>query len=281
MDRKWLKSPLSMNRRKWTHTPCVCMLMLVHVSLCISICLAVCACLWACMRVRVWLCCCEWVHCDKKTQQQLCQQPKIGLQMAMPVCIFFKFSGQIHTHQKLIRNDVKFLVFYIRVFLCVSRLARSSSCTHALSLPLPHLWSFDRSFELSVSVPECACAYVYLVFCVFASSFFCKYVCERVLYACIAFDAHSLTQYTLHFVRQMLCMILLLYYYNHYATSVWSLLSWRKCLPFTFTHAQYTFIFKVRYRRYSKGYFHQAKNKENPFTNVINGIGRNDGQLLK
>lgn len=79
VNRKWLKSPFLMYRRKWTHShtlQCVCVYACLSVRQPVYVYPYLCECAW----VRA----CVWVHDDKNTKiQQSCQQPQIGLQMAL------------------------------------------------------------------------------------------------------------------------------------------------------------------------------------------------------
>lgn len=122
--------------------------MLVHVSLLKSVGLFVhththmCVCMNACASVCVVVC--GFIVTKFKTTT-ICQRSKIGLQMAM-LSTYFKFSSQIHTHQKLIRNDVKFLVFYIHVCFPASTFffihtQKTNSHTHSSPLSFSVVWS--------------------------------------------------------------------------------------------------------------------------------------------
>lgn len=136
-----------MYRRKWTHAHRACVCMSVYPSVCAHACGCVCA------RVCVLL----WVGSLWQKHQNTTIMPTATDCPTDGNAVYqtdFNVSGQIHTHRKLIRNDVKFLVFYIQVLLlllllvcfCRSRLARSSLF---LSLAASLRRRFDR-VELSV-----------------------------------------------------------------------------------------------------------------------------------
>lgn len=167
--------------------------------------------------------------------------------MAMPSTI--KFSGQIHIKNWSVTMSSSYYstFFFFGSFVLLSFPARTFIHAHTRTHSLLFLL-----IGWILSVCLClvrACAYVFLFGFCFSSYFILfflfvffffkyEYVCVRVLYACIAFDAHSLTYSHISF-RQMLWMMIVIMLQCDHCWVEW------KCLI-------HTRVFKVRYRQYFK-----------------------------